>query len=264
MAIDPLPAADSNVEQPPLTVASIAATVRDTLRRLGPAAPLAIAVTVLPPIGTIVLTIVATTTGLPLWMKHHPAWSVPAYVAAFWILGVCCLPTYAYSVLGGWTFGFWTALVSTTIAYGGASAIAFAISRRLGIARVGPLIDERPRLAAVRRFMLTASFWRSTFVIALLRIVPVSPFAITNVVLGAAGVGWTPFLVGSAVGVIPRTAAVCWFASQLSELPLKNSWALYLFAGASVVIVAALFVSTRFARTELDRQLANDDGASPV
>ena len=228
-----------------------------TLRRLGPAAPLAIAVTVLPPIGTIVLTILATSTAMPIWMKHHPAVAAPLYVVAFWILGICCLPTYAYSILGGWAFGFWVALVTTTLAYGGACAAGFAIARRVGVDRVGPLIDERPRLVAVRRVLLDSSYWRSVLVIALLRIVPVSPFAITNVVLGSVGVGWSPFLLGSAVGVIPRTAVVVWFASQLAELPLKNSWGLYVFAGTSVLVVGALVIASLFARNELDRQLAS-------
>ena len=252
--------------KPTRSVAEIVASVRDTLRRLGPAAPLAIAVTVVPPIGTLVLTLLATLTRLPFWMKDHPAQAVPLYVVSFWALGICCLPTYAYSVLGGWAFGFWPALIGTTLAYGGACCIAFALARRLGLERTKPLIDEHPRLVAVRRVMAESSRWRSIFIIALLRIVPVSPFAITNVALGAIGVDWTPFIVGSFVGVVPRTAAVVWFASGLSTLPLQNSWGLYVFAGASVVLLLALVIATRFARTELNRQLAPSrvgvDGAS--
>lgn len=228
---------------------------RETLVRLGPAAPIAIAVTIVPPLGSAALITIIATTNLAPWMRDHPTTALPIYTFAFWFLGLFALPTYAYSMLGGWAFGFTAGLIATTIAYSGACCGAYAIARWVARDRVVPLIDEHPRLAKIRQILAGASFWKSFIIIALLRISPVSPFAITNVVLGAGGVPWSPFALGSACGVIPRTAAVVWIASGLSELPFKSGIGFWILGGGIVLAIIILFITSRLARAELDRQL---------
>ena len=106
--------------------------------------------------------------------------------ASFYMLGAF----FGYQ-LTRW-IGFWPALVGTTLAYTGASAGAFAIARWIGRERVTPLVEEHPYLSAVRHAVVDASLVRATLIIGLLRISPASPFAITNVVLGAGGIRWIP------------------------------------------------------------------------
>ncbi|MCW2957040.1 MAG: associated Golgi protein [Thermoleophilia bacterium] len=228
-------------------------TIRDTLRRLGPAAPLAIAVTVLPPIGSLILIAVATTTQLAPWMRANPSVAMPLYIVAFWALGICCLPTYAYSVLGAYAFGFWGGTFTALAAYVGACAFAFAIARALARDRVVPLVERYPKLAAVRHVLADASFARSLFVIALLRISPASPFAITNVVLGASGVRWPAFAFGTFIGVVPRTVAVVWITSRAGSLSFDAGEGWWLFAIGAIATVVAVAVIARLARNELDR-----------
>lgn len=233
-------------------------SIGDTLRRLGPAAPLAIAVTVLPPIGSIVLIAVATTTNLGHWMRANPSMSMPLYVVAFWVLGICCLPTYAYSVLGAYAFGFWGGTAAAMLAYVGACAIAFAIARAIARDRVVPLVERYPKLAAVRHVLAEASFGRSLFVIALLRISPASPFAISNVILGASGVRWPAFALGTFIGVVPRTVAVVWIASRASSLSFEAGEGWWLFAVGVIATVIAVGVIGRLAHNELERMTKRD------
>lgn len=232
--------------------------LRETLRQLGPAAPLAIAVTVVPPIGSLILIAVATTTNLGLWMRANPSVAMPAYVLAFWALGICCLPTYAYSVLGAYAFGFWGGTVTAILAYVGACAIAFSIARAIARDRVVPLVERYPKLAAVRHVLAEAGFARSLFVIALLRVSPASPFAISNVVLGASGVRWPAFALGSFIGVVPRTVAVCWIASQAGTLSFDKGEGWWIFAVGVVATVIAIGVIGRLAHNELERMTKRD------
>ena len=233
----------------------VAAKIRTTLHRLGPAAPLAIATMTLPAIGFAILAYVVSTTPLTGIMRMHPqvAWSI--YVVAFWLLGICTLPTYAYSMVGGYVFGFWGGLFGTFFAYLGAMSIAFAIARRIASARVMPLIDEHPTLRAVRAAVIGSGPLRGTLLIALLRISPASPFAITNFVLGAGGVGWLPYVLGSTLGVLPRTAVAVYFAAKLETLEFKSVEGWWVFGLGIAATVVVIIVIGRLARKELDRQL---------
>ena len=258
----PSPGVPGKEAAPPPTVAQQIAKFKKTIRRLGPAAPLAIAVTILPPIGLSILITIASTTPLAATMQAHPYTAFPIYVVAFWVLGLCTLPTYAYSVLGGYVFGFWGGLIATCLAYAGAMCGAFAISRRIARDRVLPLIEERPTLAAVRRAVVDAGIVRGTLLIALLRISPASPFAITNAVLGAGGVGWTQYVIGSALGVLPRTAVVVYFAARLETLDFtsRDGWWMVTLGILATVIV--ILIIGRLAKRELDRQLKIGESVS--
>jgi uncharacterized membrane protein YdjX (TVP38/TMEM64 family) len=227
------------------------------LRELGPLGPLVLAASIVPLFGFITLTAICTSTNLPAWLKAHPYDGVPLYIVFFWIAGICCLPTYAYSILGGWAFGLVLGTAATTIAYMGACIFAFLLARKLAGNRVEPLLAHYPKLAAVHRALRDASFAKTLFVIGLLRISPASPFAITNIVLGAGGVRFFAFVLGSMLGVLPRTFAVVYVASQLTSLNFdledKNKW-LFFIIGA-IATFAVIMILSRWAQRELDRQL---------
>jgi uncharacterized membrane protein YdjX (TVP38/TMEM64 family) len=232
-------------------------TAGQIMKDLGPLGPLVIAAGFVPLLGFITLTAVCTSTGLPAWLKAHPYEGVPLYILFFWIAGICCLPTYAYSVLGGWAFGLVLGTVATTIAYLGACIFAFVLARKLAGERVEPLLAHYPKLAAVHRAVRDASFGKTLFVIGLLRISPASPFAMTNIVLGAGGVRFFAFVLGSMIGVLPRTFAVVYVASRLTALSFEfddaNKW-IFTVAGIIATVLVVLILS-RWAQRELDRQI---------
>lgn len=232
-------------------------TIRQILRDLGPLGPLVVMASIVPFFGFLALTALCTSTDIPAWLKSHPNLGVPAYIVFFWVVGICCLPTYAYSVLGGWAFGLTLGVAATTIAYMGACINAFLIARKLAGNRVEPLLAHYPKLAAVHRALRDASFVKTLFIIGLLRISPASPFAITNIVLGAGGVRFVAFVLGSALGVLPRTIAVVYVASRLTSLSFSiedtNKW-IFAIAGF-VATVIVIMVLSKWAQKELDRQL---------
>ena len=102
-----------------------------------------------------------------------------------------------------------------------ASLIAYAIGRCIARDRVLELIAEKPAWQAVHRALLGDSR-RIIFVTTLLRIPPLSPFAIVNFVLAAARVPLWNYTLGTALGIAPRTAATAFVAAGLEQLQAKD------------------------------------------
>jgi uncharacterized membrane protein YdjX (TVP38/TMEM64 family) len=230
------------------------------LRRLGPAGPIAVAVTVLPPLGLIVLITLCAATGFPTWLRENPGPGLPLYTLAFWVVGICFVPTNAYSTLGGWCFGFGPGFVAAMLGYVGASLISYTIMLRVSRGHVLALVREYPKLDAVRRALLESSPLRTQFIVALLRISPASPFAISNFALASSGVSWRDFLVGTAIGMVPRTLAVVYVASTLVSLDFKDAKEWWMVAPGFAATAAVFGIITWLARRELNRVTRMEEG----
>ena len=213
-----------------------------TLMRLGRLGPTAAATAFLPPIGFLIL--LGTMNQSAPWLQSHGALGVVLFVASFSVLGgLALLPTYAPSVLGGWAFGMVVGLAATLAGFVGASAIGFAIARRLSGDRLVQVLDEYPRGRAVHRALLARSWRRTLLVVMLLRVPLNGPFAMTNLLLAATGVGWGPYLIGSLLGLTPRVAAAVIVGASLSQLDLRHlerGGSAYLSIGLSLAVVIAL------------------------
>jgi uncharacterized membrane protein YdjX (TVP38/TMEM64 family) len=212
------------------------------LARLGRLGPAAAATAFLPPIGALIL--LGTMNQSAPWLQSHGALGVLLFVTAFAVLGgLALLPTYAPSVLGGWAFGVVVGLAATLAGFLGAAALGFAISRHLSGERLLKVLDEYPRGRALHRALLTGSAGRTLLVVTLLRVPPNGPFAMTNLLLAATGVGWGPYLLGSLIGLAPRVGAAVVVGASLSTLDLRHlerGGSAYLSIGLSVVAVMAL------------------------
>jgi uncharacterized membrane protein YdjX (TVP38/TMEM64 family) len=213
-----------------------------TLMRLGRLGPAAAATAFLPPLGLLIL--LGTMNQSAPWLQSHGLLGVALFVVAFSIFGgLALLPTYAPSVLGGWAFGLTVGLAATLAGFVGASAIGFAIARRLSGDRLLQVLDEYPRGRALHRALLAGSWRRTLLVVTLLRVPPNGPFAMTNLLLAAMCVGWGPYLVGSLLGLTPRVAAAVIVGASLSQLDLRHlerGGSAYLSIGLSLVVVLTL------------------------
>jgi uncharacterized membrane protein YdjX (TVP38/TMEM64 family) len=228
--------------------------VLDYLRRLGPAAPWALAVMVLPPLGLALAIWVFKTTHLGTWLRDNQPTSGLISVVAFWVLGLCLLPSLTYSVICGWCFGFGGGLLVSILGYLGAACGGMHISRRLTNDRAMAIVREHPKAVAIHNALLNASPGRTLLLIMLLRLAPNFPFAIINFVLGAAGVPTRTFLIGTCIGMVPRTVAATWIASQLAELSLDaaSGSRVWYFVGVAISI-AVVLVITQIAKAALER-----------
>ena len=107
-------------------------------------------------------------------------------------------------------------------------------------------------------------------VVTLVRIPPNSPFALSNGAMAAARVPIGAYLVGTLVGLAPRTAVAVRAGSHLSTLDFSRRDALGSAAVTIVVSMLVLGILGWFARRALDAALAEqardanrDDPAAP-
>jgi uncharacterized membrane protein YdjX (TVP38/TMEM64 family) len=144
------------------------------------------------------------------------------YAAAFALCtGLALLPTYAQSGLAGYTFGLVHGSAASIAGFVGGSLIGYAIARRVSGERVVRLAEENPKFAAIRRALVGEDagspeggrggsdrphhFWRTLGLVALLRVPPNSPFALMNLAMASLRVPKWPFVIGTAIGMAPRT-----------------------------------------------------------
>lgn len=186
-------------------------------RQLGPFGTLTGLAAVLPPVGGIL--ILGTLDIVGPWLAGHGIWGLLIYIAAFIVFaGLALLPTYSQAVLGGWAFGYWLGFPAALLGFLGASLLAHILARRLAGPGVDEAIAERPKWQAVQRALIGQGFWRTAFLVTLVRLPPVAPFAMTNMVLAGTGVKRMPFLLGTLIGMAPRTAVAVFAAAGVADL----------------------------------------------
>lgn len=225
-------------------------------KRLGPAGPLAIASVVLPVLSS---TVLYTFMGwIAPWLKSLEATGVAAYVVTFGLLaGFAIVPTYAPSMLGGWAFGFWTGYAAAVGGFTIGSIIAYFFCRSLTGRRVTDLIDENPTWAAVHRALLSGGFWKTLGIVTLLRVPPSSPFAATNLVFAATGVPFPIYVIGTLIGMTPRTAAVVALGAQAGPLDLRKGEGWLTLGIWVVVTIVVLGIISAVANAAIQRVTAS-------
>jgi len=216
----------------------------DIIKRLGPTSVLALATLVMPPLGSIVL--IAHMDRLGQWLRGHSFEGVLLYSAGFALCsGVALLPTYASAILGGWAFGFEVGFAAALVGFAGGSMIGYEIAGRAAGDRVERLFSEHPKWMTVRDALLRSGFVKTILIIALVRLPPNSPFASTNLVLGSLKVGRAVFLIGTLLGMAPRTGVVVYLAVQLrdqiaSAAADRVPWWYWIFSLAPALAIMAL------------------------
>lgn len=214
----------------------------EVFRRLGPAGYLAIAWAAVPALGGFLL--LANLGTVSEWLVSHRDVGLALYIAIFiFSAGFGLLPTYAQALLGGWAFGIALGFPAALAGFVGASMVGYLMARMASEDRAEELIAEHPKWRAVRDALIGHGFWKTLGIVTLLRIPPNSPFALTNLVMASTGVSKRVFVIGTAVGMAPRTAIAVWLATQVQELTdqsvPKPMW-LKVAGIASVVVVFAI------------------------
>lgn len=223
------------------------------LGRLGPTVPLLGVATVGPIVGVVLLAATAAT-----WQPWFG--DDAGSVVAFWLGGAvaaaaCLLPTHATSLVAGYLFG---SLLGASVAWLVvvlAASLSFALWHRLVGARAVHALVRSPRAVAVHGALVGRGFWRTVWVIALMRLSPVLPFAATNLLMAAFGVRVLPFLCATVVGTTPRAIGAAVVGAELSALDWQadlGGWSTWLAIAATVL---AVVVVGRIARRALQREV---------
>lgn len=239
----------------------------ETLRRLGPAGPMALIASTLPPLGSIVLFWKINELGA--WLRGHEGTGIALYTLGFAVLaGIALLPTYASAILGGWAFGFAHGFPAAMAGFGGAAVIGYLLGRAGSKDRVEKIIAEHPKWQAVRDALIGGSTLKTFAIVSLLRLPPNSPFALNNLIFASVRVPLPTFVLGTLVGMAPRTGLVVFIASTLRNKLAEEAasekpwWLIPVGIGLTLVVFAILGVIAKHAIERVTR--TSDGRAAPA
>lgn len=184
------------------------------------------------------------------FLQHDLSHGFWAYVAVFAITaGLGLLPTYSQSFLGGWVFGGPLGLVGAIMGFTGGAAIGYLFARLVTGDSVDRWIDRHPRGRVIRDALARGSTFRTFLVVTLLRLPPNSPFAMTNYALSATRVPFWLAMTATPIGMLPRTAIVCFLAAAAVSEGAQNIkeavedkplWAIVFAIGSSIAAIAVM------------------------
>ncbi len=215
----------------------------DLVRESGKMTPVAFITAFLPMIGSAVLLTVAYPLGF--WLREN--WEVGSGLFLLGVVAFCglaLLPTNVLGILSGWSFGFEFGIVILAVGIVSAATVSFVIHSRLMGDTLPGIFEQHPRAQAVYESLIKHNSRRTTLIIFLLRLSPAMPFALTNFLMASARVPVKSFIVGTFLGMLPRSSAVVFVGAGLSELSFSDPQEAWLIVfGILATIVSVIFIS---------------------
>ncbi len=177
------------------------------------------------------------------WIEGFGAWGVAVYALTYVVATVAMLPCAPLALIGGLAWGIWAFPLVVATALVGAS-LAFQIGRYLAQERVRAWAATHPRGAAVIE-AVSEQGWK---VVLLLRLSPVVPFNVQNYLFGITSIGFLPYAVATAVGILPGASLFISIGAfgHGTEDPGSRTLNWVLFGiGLAATVVAAVLVTRR-------------------
>lgn len=171
---------------------------------------------------------------LRLWVADHPLLAPLAYTGFYTIMVAFSLPIASFVTLaGGILFGAWFGTLWTAIGATLGACIVFLAARTA----LGAALRAR---AGLRLVKLEHEIRNNGFhYLLFLRLVPIFPFWLVNIAPALVGMRLMPYLIATAVGILPGTFVFAYFGHGLSST-LQRSDRLSLSMIASPEIFIAL------------------------
>lgn len=159
-----------------------------------------------------------------------PARAPLVVLILFVVAGLLAVPVMLLIAATAMVFGLWLGLLYSGAGLLVGATVGFAIGATLGqkpfIGLLGPRLDK-VRRAVTRRGLLA---------VAIIRVLPVAPFAVINLLAGASGVRFLDFIGGTALGLAPGLVAMSAFGEQLLAV-VREPTPGHVAAAAAVLVV---------------------------
>ncbi|MBR8302818.1 VTT domain-containing protein [Burkholderia dolosa] len=160
-------------------------------------------------------------------------------LAAYVIAATLAVPITLLITATGLVFGAWPGLGYAAAGTMVAAAATYGLGRWLGR-------DAVRRLAGTRANRLSEHIGqRGVIAMAVLRLLPIAPFTVVNLVAGASHIGLRDYLIGTALGMLPGIVLTVTFAHQLTAAfshPGPGAFAWLAAIGIALVGVSVLLV----------------------
>ena len=187
------------------------------------------------------------TTSAAASLRGSP-WGVPVVLAAFAVGSVVSFPILVLIGATVFALGPWLGFVCATVGTGLAATITFSLGRTLGRKPLRRWLGRRAQLLERRLER------RGIIAVALIRKVPIMPFALVNMLIGASGVSYRDFALGTAIGMWPEIAAIAFVGGRAVELWNHPTAANLALAIVAVVLWLAVLVGLQLAMNRRARK----------
>ena len=219
---------------------------------LGRATPVEFIATALPILGSV--STLAIGPFISHWLRVRGWVGVLYFTIAYIITGALTLaPTYTASVIAGWTFGFARGFPAIVIGTVGGATLCYLGARRFALHRVADMYHAHPKWDLVRRALLEENPLKALWIVFLMRLSPVLPFGTTNVLLATSGVRLDIYMLGTLLGLMPRTGLVALAAAGAERLDFNSAESWWLLAGGLAATALCIFVMALIGKHALDR-----------
>jgi uncharacterized membrane protein YdjX (TVP38/TMEM64 family) len=161
-------------------------------------------------------------------------------IAAFVVGGLVVFPVLVLIAATAAALGPWMGFVSAAIGVLLSSSILFGIGRVLGHARLQRLLGRRSSRIQSR------IIGKGIIAVAMIRMVPIAPFSIVNVVAGASKLSLRDFLLGTALGMLPGIAVMAALGAQIADLARNASWTNAVLLALAILAWIALCLGVQF------------------
>lgn len=170
---------------------------------------------------------------------NHWAPAPVVAIAAFVLASLVMVPVTLLVIVSAVTFGIWPgmlyaflgSLISAAIAYGAGHWLGRDIVRRFSRSRLNRLSR---RLAE-----------RGVVAVTLVRLLPVAPFSVVNLVAGASHLGLRDFLLGTLIGMAPGIVAIGLFIDRVAATLRQPSITTALLLAAVVGVIGLVVYGLR-------------------
>jgi phosphatidylserine/phosphatidylglycerophosphate/cardiolipin synthase-like enzyme/uncharacterized membrane protein YdjX (TVP38/TMEM64 family) len=165
-------------------------------------------------------------------------------IGGFIIASLAMVPLTLLAVIGGVAFEGWQAFAYVMTGALTASAIGFWSGRLLGRSALERFGGSRVQQLSKRLAK------RGAVAVAVLRLAPIAPFAIFNLVAGGSHLSARQFLLGSLIGMAPGLGAITLFSNSLWSALSSPSWSnIAIAAGVGGALLTAAWFGKRWLRT---------------
>jgi uncharacterized membrane protein YdjX (TVP38/TMEM64 family) len=179
--------------------------------------------------------------------------AIVVFIVAYIVDAVVLGPAWLFALAAGLAFGLVRGIVIVWFSATIAAGLAFLIARYLARHRVEKLARGNEKFEAVDR-AIAKSGWK---VALMLRISPILPYTIANYLYGLTAIKFLPYVVATAIGIIPMVAVYVSIGAAGRQAALAaagghQSTAEWIVLGVGIVVtVVAGILIARGAKREL-------------
>ncbi|HXE38149.1 MAG TPA: VTT domain-containing protein [Azonexus sp.] len=140
--------------------------------------------------------------------SDSPPWLAIGYVA---LASVLAVPLGIIIVLASVVFGAWGGTVYTLVGATLGATVSYAIGRYLGYEGMRHFAGER-----INRISLRLAE-RGVLAVVVIRMLPIAPFAIVNMIAGTSHLRMRDFVLGTILGMLPGTVLIAFSVGQVQR-----------------------------------------------